>query len=120
MWLTCANLSCAQSCQQSRLTMPRILPNGRSRFLGNCSKFSKVLGGVAIVVILNRFLYLLKLLDTVAEFGEFLTSPLGITLVFCLLSYQAFMLMQCDATSATALASAAALTLHCKLNRPSF
>jgi hypothetical protein len=79
-----------------------------------------VFGGVAIVAILNRFLYLLKLLESVAEFGEFLTAPLGTTLVFCLLSYQALILMECDATSATALASAAALTLHCTLNRPSF
>lgn len=70
------------------------------------------------MAILNRFLHLLKLLESVAEFGEFLTQPTGATLIFCLLSDQALALMGCDATDAAILASTAALTLHCTSNSP--
>lgn len=72
------------------------------------------------MAILSRFLRLLKLLEDLAEFGAFLTTPAGTTLVFCWLSYQALALMGCDATSAVVLASTAALTLHCTMNRPNF
>lgn len=72
------------------------------------------------MAILNRFLRLLKLLETLVDFGEFLTTSTGSTLIFCLLSYQALALMGCDATSAAVLASVAALTLHCTVNRPNF
>ncbi|RZM82002.1 hypothetical protein [Leptolyngbya iicbica] len=72
------------------------------------------------MAILNRLLHFLKLLEELVEFGEFLTTPLGSTGVFCLLSYQAFALMGCDVTTATILASTAALTLYCTMNRPTY
>jgi hypothetical protein len=86
----------------------------------NCSEFSSFFVGVTTVAILNRFLRLLKLLEDLADFGEFLTTSTGTAFVFCLLSYQALALMGCDATAAAILASTAALTLHCTLNRPNF
>ena len=70
------------------------------------------------MAILNRFLHFLKLLEEVVEFGEFLTTPVGATLIFCLLSYQALALMDCDVTTASILASTAALTVYCTANRP--
>jgi len=72
------------------------------------------------VAILNRFLRLLKLLEELAELGDFLVTPTGTTFIFCLLSYQALALMGCDITAAAILASTAALTLHCTINRPNF
>jgi hypothetical protein len=72
------------------------------------------------MAILNRLLRLLKLLEQMVEFADYLTTPVGITLVFCLLSYQSLLLLQCDAPSAALLASVVALTLHCTLNRPDF
>jgi hypothetical protein len=72
------------------------------------------------MAILHRFLRFLKLLEDLAEFTDFLTTPAGTTLVFCGLSYQAFTFMGCDLTASALLASAAALTLHCTVNRPTF
>ena len=72
------------------------------------------------MAILSRLLHLLKLLEELVAFGEFLTTPVGTTAIFCLLSYQAFALMGCDLTTATILASTAALTLHCTMNRPTY
>lgn len=72
------------------------------------------------MAILSRFLHLLKLLEELVEFAEFLTTGTGATAVFCLLSYQAFALMGCDVAASAILASAAALTLHCTVNRPNF
>ncbi|MEO0533647.1 MAG: hypothetical protein AAF215_07240 [Cyanobacteria bacterium P01_A01_bin.123] len=70
------------------------------------------------MAILNRFLRLLKLLEQAADLTEFLTSPTGIALSLCLLSYQAFLLVGCDAPSAAILASVTVLTLHCAFNHP--
>lgn len=70
------------------------------------------------MAILNRFLRLLRLLEQVADLTEFLTSPTGLALSFCLLSYQAFLRVGCDAPSAAILASVIVLTLHCVLNQP--
>lgn len=70
------------------------------------------------MAILNRFLYLLKLLEDVGDFGAFLNTPAGTTSIFCLLSYQAFTLMSCDTINAAILASIAALTVFCTVNRP--
>ncbi|MDA0672522.1 MAG: hypothetical protein O3C67_02290 [Cyanobacteria bacterium] len=70
------------------------------------------------MAILNRFLYLLKLLEELVELGAFLNTPLGTAGVFCLLSYQALILMGCDAVDGAILASTATLTLYCMVNRP--
>ena len=70
------------------------------------------------MAILARFLKLLKWLEDLAEFGDFLTTPVGTTAIFCLLSYQAFAFMGCDVTDAAVLASTAGLTLYCTANRP--
>ncbi|NEQ42423.1 MAG: hypothetical protein F6K00_02200 [Leptolyngbya sp. SIOISBB] len=70
------------------------------------------------MAILARFLNFLKLLEDLADFSDFLTTPVGTTVIFCLLSYQAFALMGCDVTDAAVLASTAALTLYCTANRP--
>lgn len=70
------------------------------------------------MAILNRFLHFLKLLEELVEFGEFFTTPVGTTIIFCLLSYQALTLLGCDATDAAILASTAALTLYCTVNCP--
>lgn len=72
------------------------------------------------MAILNRFLHFLQLLEELAEVGEFLKTPIGSTLVFCGLSYQALSVMGCAAPSAAILASVAALALHCTTNRPTF
>lgn len=72
------------------------------------------------MALLNRFLRLLELLEQTAELGEFLTTPAGLALIICWLSYQGLVLTGCDAPSAAVLASTAALTLHCGLNRPEF
>lgn len=72
------------------------------------------------MAILNRFLHLLELLEEIAAFTDFATTPTGVTVVFCLLSHQALMLMGCDVSSSAVLAIAAALTLHCTVNRPDF
>ncbi|MGF1459222.1 MAG: hypothetical protein ACFBSG_09365 [Leptolyngbyaceae cyanobacterium] len=71
------------------------------------------------MAILNRLLLLLKFLETLVEFGDFLTTPVGIAGIFCLISYPAFTLMGCDPTAAAILASTAALTVHCTVNHPS-
>lgn len=72
------------------------------------------------MAILSRLLHFLKLLEELVEFGEFFTTPVGTTGIFCLLSYQAFSLMGCDVTAAAILASTAALTLYCTMNRPTY
>ncbi|MEM9766618.1 MAG: hypothetical protein AAF892_01885 [Cyanobacteria bacterium P01_D01_bin.71] len=64
------------------------------------------------MAILNRFLHFLKLLEALVEFGEFLTTPAGTTLIFCLLSYQALCLIGCNVGTAAILASTAALTVY--------
>ncbi|MEM7648491.1 MAG: hypothetical protein AAF283_04905 [Cyanobacteria bacterium P01_A01_bin.70] len=72
------------------------------------------------MAILDRFLHFLQLLEDLAELGEFLTTPMGSTLIFCGLSYQALTVLGCAAPSAAILASTAALALHCTTNRPTF
>ncbi|MDB9527298.1 hypothetical protein PN498_14960 [Oscillatoria sp. CS-180] len=72
------------------------------------------------MAILNRFLHLLKLIEGLVAFAEFSTTPIGVTVVFCMLSHQALVLMSCDSSSSAVLAIAAALTLHCTVNRPDF
>lgn len=72
------------------------------------------------MAILNRFLRLLELLEQLTDLTDFLTTPAGIALLTCLFSYQVLLLADCDSPSAAILASAAALTLHCGLNRPKF
>jgi hypothetical protein len=72
------------------------------------------------MAILNRLLYILKFLETLAEFGDFLLSSVGIVLVVCLLSDQALLFAGCDVTTAAILASAIAMTLHCTLTRPNY
>ena len=70
-----------------------------------------------VVVILSRFLGLLQLLEEVAEFADFLTSPIGSTVIFCMLSYQVFVLMGCNIPSSAILSSTVALALHCMIDR---
>ncbi len=72
------------------------------------------------MAILNRFLHLLKFLEDLADFCQFLNTSVGATFVFCLISYQSLILINCDAPSSAILAGAAALTFHCSVNRPSF
>ncbi|MBE7384320.1 MAG: hypothetical protein F6J95_023260 [Leptolyngbya sp. SIO1E4] len=72
------------------------------------------------MALLNRFLRLLELLEQATDVVEFLTTPAGIAIATCLLSYQALLVIGCDGPSAAILASATALTLHCGLNRPKF
>ena len=72
------------------------------------------------MAILNRLLRLLELLECIADFAEYLTTPVGIALFVCLVSYQSLLLARCDGPSAAVLASATALTVHCGLNRPKF
>jgi len=72
------------------------------------------------MAILSRLLHFLKFLEELIEFGEFLTTPLGSIGIFCLLSYQAFAFMGCDVTTAAILASTAALSLYCTMNRPTY
>ncbi|MGB3615344.1 MAG: hypothetical protein WBA10_16240 [Elainellaceae cyanobacterium] len=74
------------------------------------------------MALLNRFLQLLEFLeqamDTVDSFLDRLTVPAGVSLMTCLLSYEALAHTGCDRLSSSILASAIALTLHCGLNRP--
>lgn len=72
------------------------------------------------MAILNRFLRLLELLEQLTDCAEFLTTPSGLAVVACLLSYEALLLAGCDGPSAAILASTAALTLHCGFNRPKY
>ena len=72
------------------------------------------------MAILNRLLRLLELLEHLIDVAEYLTTPAGVSLAVCLVSYQALMLAGCDGPSAAVLASATALTVHCGLNRPKF
>jgi len=72
------------------------------------------------MAILSRLLYVLKCLETLVEFGDFLTSAIGVVLIVCLLSDQALLLAGCDVTTAAILASAVAMTLHCTLTRPNY
>jgi len=72
------------------------------------------------MALLNRFLRLLQLLERLAEGMDFLSTPEGGSAIAALLSYQAFLMVGCDAPSAAILASASALTLHCAMNRPKF
>ena len=70
------------------------------------------------MAILNRFLRLLERLEAAADAAEFLASPVGLASIFCLLSYQVFLLVGCDVPTAAILASATGLTLHCTFNHP--
>lgn len=72
------------------------------------------------MAILNRFLHLLKLLEDLAEFGDFLVTPTGMPFLLCMVSYQALMAIGCDISAAAILAIAAALTLYCTTNRPTY
>ncbi len=72
------------------------------------------------MAILNRLLRLLELLEQSADFADFLTKPIGLTLMACLFSYQALLLSGCGVPDAALLASVAALALHCVINRPEF
>ncbi len=72
------------------------------------------------MAILNQLLRLLELLEQATAFAQFLTTPAGMAVGACLLSYQALLLAGCEGVSAAILASAVALTLHCGFNRPQF
>ncbi|NER82449.1 MAG: hypothetical protein F6K42_23375, partial [Leptolyngbya sp. SIO1D8] len=62
------------------------------------------------MALLNRFLRLLEWLEQATDVIEFLTTPAGIAIAACLLSYQALLLAGCDSPTAAILASTAALT----------
>ena len=72
------------------------------------------------MAILSRLLYVLKCLETLVDFGDFLTGSIGVVLVVGLLSNQALLLAGCDVTTAAILASAIAMTVHCTLTRPNY
>jgi hypothetical protein len=72
------------------------------------------------MAILNRFLQLLELIETLAAGLNFLTTLQGIAVSSCLWSYMAFLFIGCDAPTASILAGSVALTLHSVLRRPDF
>lgn len=72
------------------------------------------------MVILKYFLYLLELLEQVAEFIELLTTPVGLAAMVCLTSYEILMLLGCDAANSVVLAVVVTLTFHSASNRPNF
>lgn len=72
------------------------------------------------MAILEQFLRLLELLERVADFTHFLTTDTGLTIGFCLLCYQGLLLTECNAPTASILASTTALTLYCTLHHPKF
>ncbi|MGB2926206.1 MAG: hypothetical protein WBB82_12975 [Limnothrix sp.] len=72
------------------------------------------------MVILKYFLHLLELLEQVAEFIELLTTPVGLAGMVCLTSYEALILLGCDAANSVVLAVVVTLTFHSASNRPNF
>ena len=72
------------------------------------------------MAILNRFLKLLELMETLSEGLNLLTTALGIAVGDCLWNYGAFLLIGCDTPTASILSSTVALTLHIVLSGPDF
>ncbi|MGP1375369.1 MAG: hypothetical protein ACTS3T_21260 [Almyronema sp.] len=70
--------------------------------------------------LLARLLQLLQFIELSLEFFAFLGTPIGLAASVGLLSYGPLVQINCDAPSATVLASAIALTLYCLLERPDF
>jgi hypothetical protein len=72
------------------------------------------------MAILNRLLRFLEWLEQSADLADFLTQPIGLTLLVCLFSYQALLLSGSSTADSALLASVAALALHCVISRPKF
>ena len=72
------------------------------------------------MALLNRFLKLLEMIEGLSEAIAFLSTPVGIAVGSCLISYEALLLIGCDAISASILAGTLALTLHSVLEKPDF
>jgi hypothetical protein len=70
------------------------------------------------LTILAGFLQLLKGIEQVGEFFEFLITPTSLSIVLCGLSYQMLLNGGCDAPTAAILASSIGLTLSATVNQP--
>lgn len=72
------------------------------------------------MALLNRLLRLLELLEYLVDLADVLTTPAGVAIAACLVSYHMLLLAHCDSATSAILASVAALALHCAVNRPKF
>ena len=72
------------------------------------------------MAILEYFLRLLEFMGQVGEFLELLSSPIGLTAMVCLTSYECLLLFGCDPANSVVLASVITLSFHAASNRPNF
>ncbi|MEL6138152.1 MAG: hypothetical protein AAFQ61_05890 [Cyanobacteria bacterium J06626_23] len=72
------------------------------------------------MTLLNRFLQLLKWLESGQEAVAFLTDSLGLSAMLAICLYGPIQVLGCDMPSAIALSCTAALTLFCLLENPDF
>ena len=72
------------------------------------------------MAILEYFLRLLEFMGQVGEFLELLSSPIGLTAMVCLTSYECLLLFGCDATNSAVLSLVITLTYYTTSNRPNF
>lgn len=72
------------------------------------------------MTLLNRFLKLLELLETVQDAFTFFTDPIGLSGVLAICLYFPMQALGCDASAAATLSCTAALTFFCLVEKPDF
>ena len=70
------------------------------------------------LALLNRFLKLLELLESIGDFIAFLLSPVGLAVWICAMSYYLLLWGQCDVPTSAILASAIAMTAYSLVKQP--
>ena len=70
------------------------------------------------LALLQWFLTLLEFAGLLGDFFAFATSPKGLSIALCGVSYQLLLFAGCDAPSSAILAIAVALTLHTITQQP--
>jgi hypothetical protein len=75
---------------------------------------------MTVMTLLARLLQLLRFLEGLLEFFDFLATPLGMVASVGLLLYGGLVFVGLDASTAATLAGSVALGLSCIITRPSF
>jgi len=74
------------------------------------------------MALLNQFLRLLEFIEhlcaDLVDYGDWLTSSIGLVFNVCLLSYTGLLITGCTAPTAAILASVVALACHCVVQEP--